>query len=75
MNRVIVAALLAGIAMLPNCNKQTTQQSPADYYRAHSEVPDPRRGSFAESKPGTYEYSTPTEVTSGSANAKSGSAK
>jgi len=73
MNRTTLIVLLAGAATLAACNKQCSQQSAADYYLDHPEVPNPRDGSFKKSKPGTYEYVTPTDTASGAANSTTGS--
>uniref|UniRef100_UPI0035CC2AE8 hypothetical protein n=1 Tax=uncultured Sphingomonas sp. TaxID=158754 RepID=UPI0035CC2AE8 len=72
MIRTKLIVLLAGAATLAGCNKQPSQQSAADYYRDHPEVPNPRGGSFKMSKPGTYEYVTPTDTASGAANSTTG---
>jgi hypothetical protein len=68
MNRPTLIVLIAGTAIIAGCNKQPAKQSVGDYYRDHPEVPNPRAGSYAKSKPGTYEYVTPTDNGSSAGN-------
>lgn len=68
MNRSALIFLIGSVVLTTGCNKAPTEQSPAEYYRDHPNVSNPRGGSFAKSKPGKYEYTTPTDAATPSGN-------
>jgi hypothetical protein len=69
MNRHALLFLIGSIGSITGCNNAPSEQTPAEYYRNHPDAPNPRGGSFAKSKPGKYEYTSPAEAGSPSGNA------